>query len=142
MITAERTYDEGLIKYVIYKLWDEVAPPGASPEDFNPDLDNKVWLEVWYLDELLGVYGIEEYSDISLMGHANILPEHRRKFTKQITLAVAEWMKDNIGNEQYKELVVTIPVNRPNVLKYAYRAGFKDKYKTLSMPLEDFYRGE
>lgn len=141
MITAERTYDTGLIKYVIFSIWDEVAPSGVTQSEFDPDMDNSTWLEIWDNVTFLGVYKIHHYQGDSVMAHANVLPEHRRQHTSKITKAVADWMKENLDSD-YKDMVVVIPEDRPNVLKYAYDIGFKDHSRVLSIPLEELYKYE
>lgn len=137
MLTVRRTKSKRDIMYVLTRLWDEISFGEVEYEDYEPDLD-WYWLEIKRDGELLGVYSFHEHAPGVLVGHANILPEHRRQYTDLITKGVSKWLKANLP-EGFTKLMVQIPLNRPNVLKYAFDIGFEEERKVLGIPLEKFY---
>lgn len=140
MIKAIRAKDDVAVRLVIERIWEDLSQDGLPFEEFDPDMEDSIWLEVWKDDKkLLGVYKIHHYEENSVMGHANVLQKYRGEYTEEITKAVAAWMEEHL-DKGYEKLIVCIPINKPNVLKYAERIGFEEESKVLGMALSDFYK--
>lgn len=125
----ERTQDKELIAGVLL----HPALYEANTDDSHPAADffhaEQVLLkdDIYYLaakaDELVGLFVFQEKRPQMYEAHANVLP-HMRQFSREAGRASVRWMFQNTDAER---LHVIIPVQYPNVFKYAMDMGFKLK---------------
>lgn len=139
MFTFKKCDDEGVVNYVVDRIWDDISFEGAEREQFSPDLNEGWWIEIRKDDELVGFYNVSPLTDGVLTMHPNILPEYRRRYTALITKGVAQWMQRHIPSH-YTKLMADVPTNRPGAMKYADKVGMSAERVIYGMPLQEFLK--
>lgn len=114
--------DLEFVSHVIESIWDETKEDGAKREDWSPD-PSVLWLEVIADGDRLGVYSLKPESSTTIAMHAQVLPEHRRKFTHEITDAVHRFVLECTPDRAIK-FVAVIPTCYENVIHYVESAGW------------------
>jgi hypothetical protein len=114
--------DLDFVSHVIESIWDETCEDGALFEKWAPD-PRVLWLEIQIDDERIGVYSLKPYSSTTIDMHAQVLPEHRRKFTQEITDAVHQFVLACTPPEAIK-FITFIPNCHKNVIRYVEKAGW------------------
>ncbi len=114
--------DLEFVSHVIESIWDETKEDGALFENWAPD-PSVLWLEIQADGERLGVYSLKPHSSTTIDMHAQILPQHRRKFTQDITGAVHKFVLACTPKEAIK-FITFIPTCYKNVIHYVESAGW------------------
>jgi len=127
MISADRIFDTDLIKAVITRddMWATVAEDGQNKGDYLADVINECWIMITDDDELVGLYNLHVHNSITIEIHAHILPEHRKKYSKDSGRAALEWIY--LNSPEYKKVIAQIPVIYENVKKFTCSFGFKEE---------------
>ena len=127
MISADRIFDTDLIKAVITRddMWVTVAEDGQNKGDYLADVINECWIMITDDDELVGLYNLHVHNSITIEIHAHILPEHRKKYSKDSGRVALEWIY--LNSPEYKKVIAQIPVIYENVKKFTCGFGFKEE---------------
>jgi len=121
---AERTYDPELVKSILTRpeIYETIAEEGSGA--FEPDMDRNVWLAM-LVPEIVGIYQIERINGITAQIHANVLPEYRKRYSKDTGWAALGWVMDNLP--EIHKLIAVIPVIYPNVRDFTCSFGFVEE---------------
>lgn len=118
---AERTFDADLIKSVLLRQEIRATIAEDGVDEFEPDLDGDIWLAM-VKGEVIGVYQLERVNAIMLQIHANVLPEYRKRYSKETGRAALDWILENLP--EIHKIVAYIPVLYPNVRDFTASFGF------------------
>ena len=119
---VERTFDADLIKSVLLRQEIKATIAEDGVDEFEPDLEGDIWL-VMRDETVIAVYQLERVNAIMLQIHANVLPEHRKKHSKDTGRAALDWILDNLP--EIHKIVAYIPVIYPNVRDFTASFGFQ-----------------
>ena len=123
VITVEQSLDKDILIGIIKSLGDVVVEDGANVDDFTIDVKD-VWLLVKVGGVVAGAYWLHAFNGSTIQVHANMLPEHRKTHTKQITEHVHSWIAENMG-DPYKKYIAMIPCCFDNVIRYCISSGWR-----------------
>ena len=122
-LTAERTYDVGLIWSIVLQpdLWETVTED--NPPTFKPDVINEAWVLIVNNEGIIGCYNLHSLNSVNWQIHAFIVPE-QRKHSKESGKVILKWAIENLD---FKKLEAVIPVIYPNVYHFTLKQGFSDE---------------
>lgn len=123
MIRIERTYDAKLIRSIMWSMWDDVAEDGQIKDNYWPDVQPELWLNVSKDDAVLGVYRLHAITDSCLQVHIQIKKEHRGETAREVQAAVNRWWLENLP-ANYQKLIAEVPVLYPNVREFILANGW------------------
>ena len=126
MITTTRTYDAYLVRSVITRpdIWATVAEDGQDPLTYAPDVHNDCWLTMTGPDDVLvGLYCLDQYNAVTLEIHAQVLPEHRKVYSRATGEAALAWVLENVP--QCQKVIASVPAIYPNVRDFTLQFGFR-----------------
>jgi len=122
---VNRSHDPLVIRIMLEKFWKAIAEDGLSLDDAVIDTENIYWLLIKEGDQILGMFTLIPLNEVTLDGHAHVLPEHRDK-AKEIGLMSIKWLLDNV-DQKYQKLNTQVPTIYPNVYHYTLKIGLKDE---------------
>ncbi len=123
-MNIERTKDKELIKKIMFTkgLWETASEDGITKEEFDPDVENDVWLVFFTSDKIIGCYLVEPKNSVMIEVHPNIIPKYRKKYTKETGIVFFKWV---LSDKRIKKLISYIPVIYPNVRDFCLDFGLK-----------------
>lgn len=107
-----------------------------------PDVYNEFWIGVKAYDELIACYRVHQISAVVWQGHAHVLPQYRRKFSRDATHIALDWCVENVPN--LKKIITVIPATFANVSSHLEFLGFekegtiKDSYLRLGALVDQY----
>jgi len=122
-VIINRTFDTGLIKSIMFELWEDVAEDDQSKSDYEPDVRSELWLSVGDGSEVFGVYRLHVITGSCLQVHIQIKRDHRKGKSLEIQKAVNKWWLDNLPSS-YQKLVSEVPVIYSNVRDFILNNGW------------------
>lgn len=123
---ARRTYSVSLIKAVMLlpEIWATIAEDGQDPADFDPDVNDEIWLTMETGEGILvGLYNLHSRNAVTVEIHAQVLPEHRKEYSRATGLAALRWIRVNLPT--CHKVIATVPALYPNVKKFTESFGFQ-----------------
>ena len=125
-LTLNRTKNKFAIKDILSNedLFKCISDDHSNINDFDIDIESDHWLLLSTEDELIGCYKVETRNSSHIEVHTNILPKHRKKYSKEAGLLLYEWI---LSYERIMKLTVTIPVIFNNVRDYCLHFGLSDE---------------
>jgi RimJ/RimL family protein N-acetyltransferase len=130
-LIISRTRDIELIKKLSNYpgIYEQIIDDGCpqNKEDWLPENDHHKYYLVPWINENnewvpIGVIGYYRINHILYDAHIFILPPYQAKMTVEIAKKTKQWMFDN---SPCQCIIAYVPANKPNVLKFALRAGMK-----------------
>lgn len=135
-MNLEFTKDKELIKQVLFELWDEIAPDGASKDSIDNSLDTSLesdlYLEVSTNSTIgkttTGIIHFEYVNQDTYEIHMNMLKHFRGKYAKHAATTAIKLMRDLTG---FKVLQAKVPDLFLNVKKFTENYGMREigRYK-------------
>jgi hypothetical protein len=126
-VIAHRTYNPNAVRQVLSRpeIFAVIAEDGQTPEDIDLDVFNDCWLSMMEGDLFVGCYKLHALNRITVKAHAQILPEYRKKYSRDTGIALHEYIYNKAP--AYLKVVVEIPTIYPNVKQFATDIGFREE---------------
>lgn len=106
-----------ILPTIIDDTWNGVA--------YHPDIANEIYLGVEVDGKLAGVYRLHWISGVCLQGHAHILPDYRKEYSKKSCHAVMKWLVKHVRACQ--KVDCSVPSVYPNVKQFLAACGFTEE---------------
>lgn len=126
VIKATRTYNADLVRSIMLRpeILATVAEDGQDPADYQPDVEGDCWLVMTAPDDVLvGLYCLDARNAVTVEIHAQVLPEHRKVYSKATGEAALGWILENMP--ECHKVTASVPAIYPNVLKFTTQFGFQ-----------------
>ena len=124
-VTAERTFDAGLVKSIltIPQIWMAITEDDVEPADFEPDMNGELWILLKAEGEPVAIFNLHSHNRTTAEIHAHVIPEHRKQYSKAAGTAALQFIYMNYPVIQ--KINAIIPVIYKNVRYYTEGFGFK-----------------
>lgn len=122
MIECIRITDYALAQKLINACWHETMEDNVT--SYMPDIVNEYWIGLYVDNEVMGCYRLHQLNTATWQGHAFMLPNYRKGYSKEGCLATLRWLLDNTDCQK---LIATVPVLFGNVMNFLERVGFKEE---------------
>jgi len=123
-LDVERTNDADLVISVMTQpsMWATVAEDGQDPDDYTPDMVGVCWIVMWCGLELIALYSLDQINAVTLEIHAQVLPEHRKGYSRATGKAALQWIVDHTDCQK---VIAWVPALYPNVRDFTVSQGFQ-----------------
>lgn len=127
MIRAVRTFDVGLVYQIMTspEIWAVVAEDGQDAMTYTPDVTSACYLAVYADESLVALYIFRRINGVTLEGHAQVLPQYRKRYSIATGEKVLEWVWANAP--WCHKINAWVPTIYPNVRDFAERLGFQQE---------------
>ena len=122
-LIIERTRDIDLINSILTDddIFDSISEDGSKNGDFEPDVNDELWVKIECGNDLIGVCNFHHTNKITIQGHIHILKQYRREHSLSAANNIYNWL---LSNSDFLKLIVEIPSCHVNVMKYCKAIGF------------------
>lgn len=125
-ISVRRTFDHDEIRSVFTHpdIWATIAEDSQNPDLFTPDTEKELFMAVDSPDGLIGIYAFRVVNSAELDIHAQILPEHRKKYALASGKAILQWFYHD-APARFVKLTAQVPFKYPNVKNFCESVGMQ-----------------
>ncbi len=120
VVTCERIFNTVTAQAIFNTCWDEVSADGVA--GYTPDVIGENWVGLIADGQYVGVYRFHQTATHTWEGHAHMIPDKRKAYTKASASPIKRWMLENL--EGLEKINVTIPALYQNVVRFTESIGF------------------
>lgn len=126
-LVAVRTFSPAEVRRIMVcpEIWETAAEDDQDPDRFEPDLDGECWLLMKAGKTVIGLYQLQMRNSVTVEIHANILPKHRKKYSKESGHVVLRWIMEEVPD--CRKVIAWVPKMYQNVRDFTCSFGFREE---------------